>query len=183
MKNIILDNLQTNFWFNYPNFYTEVSQKDYKIFVEVGVWKGHSISYLAKKLKESKKDFKVYAVDLFENTSKEDWGYLKEVPYIYEIYNEVLKREGVRDVITDIKGCSWDMASKFEDHSIDFVFIDAGHDYESVSKDIKNWLPKIKPGGMISGHDFYNSSGVAQAVKELVPDFKISSEKIWFKQI
>ena len=44
---------------------------------------------------------------------------------MYEIYNEVKKRNGVTDLITDIKGVSWEVANKFEDESVDFVFIDA----------------------------------------------------------
>ena len=44
-------------------------------------------------------------------------------------------------------------ALKVEDDSLDFVFIDASHDEDSVKKDIEAWTPKVKKGGMISGHD------------------------------
>ena len=52
-----------------------------------------------------------------------------------------------------------------DDKSIDFVYIDADHEYESVRKDIAAWHPKIRRGGIISGHD-YSSSGVYKAVNE-----------------
>ena len=83
-----------------------------------------------------------------------------------------LNIEGVREMITDIKSISWEAASKFDNESVDFVFIDAGHDYESVTKDISCWFPKIKKGGIISGHDYFNSIefggnfGVKKAVDE-----------------
>ena len=87
-------------------------------------------------------------------------------------------------MITDIKGTSWEMANNFEDESVDFVFIDAGHEYDSVVKDITSWLPKIKKGGIISGHDYFNPCGVKQAVDELITDVKFCSDGIiWYKEI
>ena len=56
----------------------------------------------------------------------------------------------------------------FPNESLDFVFIDAGHMYEEVKEDISLWLPKVKPGGVISGHDYSNKwPGVAAAVNEM----------------
>jgi len=161
--------LNTDGWFSYPDFYQMVANQDYTTYVEVGVWKGHSISYLANQLKKTdKKDIKIYAVDLFEETYryKDDENLRSQVPLIYDIYNENLKNTGTREMIIDIKGVSWEKADKFEDASIDFVFIDADHEYESVVKDINAWLPKIKKGGMISGDDYFNPCGVKQAVDE-----------------
>jgi predicted O-methyltransferase YrrM len=58
------------------------------------------------------------------------------------------------------------MASNYQDDSLDFVFIDAGHDYDSVTKDITNWYPKIKNGGIIAGHDYHYDVGVYPAVND-----------------
>lgn len=181
----IKDKLDTEWWFNYQDFYKNVASKDYKILVEIGVWKGHSISFLANQFKSSGKTPKIYAVDLWENTYKwEDNKNLRsQVPILYDIYNAVLERDSTRDIITDLKGVSWEMASNFEDGTIDFVFIDADHKYESVVKDIKAWLPKIKKGGMISGHDYLNPCGVKKAVDELVVGFKLSNDGVWYKII
>ena len=177
--------LNTNFWFDYQDFYSKIANKKYSVLVEVGVWKGHSISFLAKKIKQLGYDAKIYAVDLFEDTIDEDWNKnLKgEISVISQIYNKVLDNIQVREMITDLKGVSWEMANKFDDNSVDFVFIDAGHDYDSVVKDINAWLPKIKKGGIISGHDYFNPCGVKQAVDELITDLKISEDKIWYKEI
>jgi hypothetical protein len=52
----------------------------------------------------------------------------------------------------------------------DFVFIDGDHSYEQVKKDIQNYLPKIKSGGMLIGHDYGHADymGVKQAVDEFI---------------
>lgn len=51
------------------------------------------------------------------------------------------------------------------DRSLDFVFIDADHSYGAVRQDIKDWKPKVKPGGWLGGHDYSRKfPGVIQAV-------------------
>jgi len=176
--------LDSESWFNYPNFYNEIAQKKYKVLVELGTWKGHSIIYLAKKLKEQNYEFKLYGVDLFDNSlihQNPGNEHLKpQIKYLWEIYNENLIRAKVRDVIQDIKKNSWESANEFEDESVDFVFIDSDHKYESVVKDIQSWLPKIKKGGMMSGHDFtQRTAGVKKAVEELLPSFQLGTDQIW----
>jgi len=53
--------------------------------------------------------------------------------------------------------------------SLDLVFIDGAHDYESVSEDLKAWWPKIRAGGVMAGHDFSMSfPGLMRAVLEFV---------------
>jgi hypothetical protein len=66
-------------------------------------------------------------------------------------------------------------ASKWiADGSLDFVFIDSDHSYEAVKQDINDWAPKVREGGIVSGHDYYmgkwNRIGVIQAVNEYVKD-------------
>lgn len=55
--------------------------------------------------------------------------------------------------IIKIKGYTDKEYTRFPDRSLDFVYIDADHYYSSVMKDILYWLPKIKIGGYIGGHD------------------------------
>lgn len=49
---------------------------------------------------------------------------------------------------------SVEAAREFNDKSLDFVYIDADHSYKAVDQDIKAWLPKVKDGGIIAGHDY-----------------------------
>ena len=68
-----------------------------------------------------------------------------------------------------LKTTSTEAASIVADGSQDFVFIDADHRYESVLNDITLWLPKVRSGGLICGHDFCDTwPGVKRAVGELL---------------
>jgi predicted O-methyltransferase YrrM len=87
--------------------------------------------------------------------------------------------------VSVIKGKSADVSKQFADASLEFVFIDASHDYESVKEDIEAWLPKVKVGGIVGGDD-YQWEGVNKAVQELVPDAKSigvrDSNWFWVKE-
>lgn len=63
---------------------------------------------------------------------------------------------------------SADAAGCFADESLDFVYIDANHAEPFVRQDIELWYPKVKPGGVIAGHDIVNGDmmGVRRAVKD-----------------
>jgi len=53
-----------------------------------------------------------------------------------------------------LRGWSHEMAERVADESLDLVFIDATHEYDSVMRDLTHWYPKLKPGGVMSGHDY-----------------------------
>ena len=61
-------------------------------------------------------------------------------------------------------------ASQIEDGTLDFIFVDADHSYESVKADLLAWMPKVKEGGWIIGHDI-NWTSVKQAADELLPNY------------
>ena len=74
-----------------------------------------------------------------------------------------------------IKGFSMDVAKTVPDESLDFVYIDADHTYESVKEDINAWAKKVRKGGIVSGHDYYEfkltkSCEVIRAVDEYVQE-------------
>ena len=74
------------------------------------------------------------------------------------------------------------------DSLFDFVFIDADHAYESVKADIRAWWPRVKPGGLICGHDYHKPDypGVTQAVDEWFARFHggpitcLEAGNIWY---
>ena len=68
-------------------------------------------------------------------------------------------------MIEIIEGDSAEMANRFQDGELDGCFIDAAHDYESASRDIAAWHPKVKPNGIWAGHD-YPDEQVARAIHE-----------------
>jgi len=67
-----------------------------------------------------------------------------------------------------IHDTSLNTAKVINDRSLDFVFIDGEHSYPSVKEDIEAWAPKVKIGGIVSGHDYYitrtKNKGVIDAV-------------------
>ena len=88
-------------------------------------------------------------------------------------YNETKQRLAPYGSRSDIwRLTSVDGAQRVADHSMDFVYIDARHDYESVLEDLNAWFDKVKPGGIFAGHDYVDSMlpqgdfGVKSAVDE-----------------
>ena len=64
-------------------------------------------------------------------------------------------------------------ASQHPDQSLDFVYLDSDHKYQSVKSEIEAWYPKVKVGGILAGHDYIERShieefGVIQAVTEFI---------------
>lgn len=70
-----------------------------------------------------------------------------------------------------IKGESVPVSEEFEDGSLDFVFIDADHSYEAVKQDIEAWYPKVRSGGIVSGHDYFESPKKTVQVISAVNEF------------
>jgi predicted O-methyltransferase YrrM len=79
-----------------------------------------------------------------------------------------------------IEGVSWEVADQIPDGSLDFFFIDAGHGYKSVMKDIAAWVPKLKTTGWFLGHDI-NFPAVHRAVTDSFGKFEIGPDNVWFK--
>jgi predicted O-methyltransferase YrrM len=151
--------------FTFQSLYDNIIQKfNDAIFVEIGVWKGKSAIYMAEKIKTSGKNIKFWAIDIFNGSGYE---YDKDVleGTLLEKYH--INIEPVKDFIETLIGDSKELHEKFENESIDFLFLDADHEYRAVKEDLRLWFPKIKKGGIIAGHDYNESScGVRQAVDE-----------------
>lgn len=78
-----------------------------------------------------------------------------------------------------IRQYSVDAVKDVEDESLDFVYIDALHDYDSAMMDIISWTPKVRRGGIVSGHDYmqYERIGVIAAVNAYTQAHRIDP---WF---
>ena len=166
-------------WFSYPNLYSDMVKRfdSESRFVEVGSWKGKSSAYMAVEIANSNKDIEFYCIDTWEGSVEHDG--MKELPQLYNIFLDNMKP--VEEYYFPLKISSLDACKKFKDNSLDFVFLDASHEYEDIKKDIKAWLPKIKSGGILAGHDYYNEGpdwfpGVKRAVKEMLDEFDCSED-------
>jgi hypothetical protein len=174
-------------WFTYPELYGFIPDHfgEGAVFVEVGVWKGRSICHLAVEVINQNKNQKIYAVDTWSTQDYIDLSG-KNPTEEDELYNTYLKNiEPVKDYITSIRSFSVEAAKQFEDKSIDFIFIDAAHDYENVKKDILAWLPKIKDTGIIAGHDYVGVGDVKRAVDEIFDSSKLTfpADRTWMYNI
>ena len=106
-------------------------------------------------------------------------------PYVaYTEGNEVHSQEEVDQIYAEakarlapynaiiVKKTSMEAVKKVEDSSLDFVFIDGNHSYSYVMQDIIEWTRKVKPGGIVAGHDYkedsVNDYGVIEAVDNYV---------------
>lgn len=69
--------------------------------------------------------------------------------------------------------------------SLDFVFIDADHSEEAVREDIEAWREKVKPGGMLGGHDYGHPDfpGVRQSVDDLVGTVEVGPDRTWWVRL
>ncbi len=86
---------------------------------------------------------------------------------IYQGYLMNLRDSGIDDFVETKRMKSVEAAEQEEDESIDLVFIDGDHAYESCKQDIDSWFPKLKKGGVLLGHDYSEKfEGVKRAVNE-----------------
>lgn len=81
--------------------------------------------------------------------------------------NAYIKLAKYKHKIRWIKEKSVDAARLIADNSLDFVYIDGDHTYKSVTDDILLYFPKVKKGGLFSGHD-YGFRSVKRAVDEFI---------------
>jgi hypothetical protein len=160
-----------------------IYQYGFKTVVEVGVYDAKNIFYLAKKFPKTQ----FYGVDLWKYFPTER---LRKLPIDShegweELHKDILLEASKIPNVTLLRGYSNIESLKFEDKSLDLVFIDANHDYEYVKNDILAWLPKIKDSGLISGHDFsLQYVGVIKAVTEIFgfDNFDVLSDSVWVTQ-
>ena len=85
-----------------------------------------------------------------------------------------------------LKMDSVEAAQHVKDDSLDFVFIDGDHSYVGTKRDIKAWLPKVKEGGWICGHDYDNQNtlgDVKSAVDEMFKDVELCWNTTWFHKV
>lgn len=169
-------------WFDYHGLYhqTVKNADDGQHFVEIGVWKGASAAFMGVEILNSGKQITFDGIDSFEGSAEHG-----DIENFYEETKENLKPLIDRNIINLIQGYSHEIVSQYKDNSIDFLFLDASHEYEDVKRDIQMWLPKVKSGGIFAGHDYHPDwSGVISAVDEMFGKqnvFTINSSFLYFK--
>jgi len=169
-------------WFNFQDIYSEMVEKvvDRAHFVEIGTCMGKSASFMGVEILNSGKNITFDTIDTFEGSPTEIDG---KHSFFKERDVEAMARRKLSLLpVNVIKGYSTEVAKTYKFGSLDFVFIDGSHIYKDVADDIKSWLPKIKKGGFIGGHD-YNNGDVFRAVNDILKKDCPKSMTSWMLQI
>ena len=122
-------------------------------------------------IKRSGKKIDFFAIDNFTAVGSKPHLRAEAAKFgadFYQAFCDNVKKCRVAKYVRPLRGDSTAMAFQFFDESVDFVFIDACHEYRKVKSDLLAWTPKVKGNGVISGHDYDDShGGVVKAVNEV----------------
>lgn len=132
------------------------------VMAEIGCYRGVSTSIFAQYAKT------VHAVDPWML----NFEHYKELPY------EMLSTaEGLFDQkcllhpnIVKHKGLSVEVAKEFQDGSLDMVYIDGDHSEAAMRADMESWVPKVKKGGLVTGHDWCLIGTIVNRPVKIYPD-------------
>lgn len=136
--------------------------------IEVGVAFGHFSDFII-----STANFqKFYSIDPWHNVSADTLDVegkpfaLDYQEHVYKSVVDLLSKHGDKSEI--IRDFSYEASKRFEDDTIDFIYIDGSHKKEDVEKDLKAWYPKLKMGGLCAGHDYLDGVLICKDTRDLV---------------
>ena len=164
----------------------EVRKEKPKIFLEIGVFHGVTARNICELLyRTHKNDFKYIGLDLFvENEENKNEvipnntfnNPLKKIYFKYIKKQNPYSLEAVRDLLKKfeknvhlIQGNSNKVLNKMDMSKIDYVFLDGGHEYNTVKNDLDNCIEVIKKGGTVLCDDY--NLGSAPGVKKAIDEF------------
>jgi len=178
-------------------FLNQILIKKPKTFLEVGVFHGvtaRNVCELLNKIHED--DFTYIGLDLFEKNNENDSEIIPNTKFLNplkKIYFQYIKRmdpyslESVNDLLKKfeknvhlIKGNSNNILKKMDTSKIDFVFLDGGHDYETVMNDLNCCLKVVQNNGTIlcDDYDLSFAPGVKKAIDEFVKNNNLNCNVI-----
>lgn len=175
-------------WFDFDDLYSEMvrSARDGARFVEIGAWLGRSTAFMAVEIANSRKAIDFVVIDTWQGSADESYHQQVVAQHggsIHGRFMENMRAGGVAGYIRTLVMSSQRALGEFPDDSLDFVFIDAAHDFESVRADIAMWRRKVRPGGMLAGHDI-EWQGLRQAVQDALPWTEVGERRsswYWIK--
>lgn len=152
--------------------------KDAERVAEVGAYMGRSTLALALAAKG-----KVLTVDTWAGSAEDAEGEkTKEVSpeYLYFKFMSNLWEhiEGGKVIPLRCDSVEGAHIARKVGYNFDVIYIDAGHGYEWVTRDVEAWLPLLKPSGVMVGHDLPHP-GMKDALNELLPGWRPSVGMLW----
>ena len=173
----------------------EVRKEKPNIFLEIGVFHGVTARNICELLYQThKNDFKYIGLDLFEETEENKNEVIPNNTFnnpLKRIYFKYIKKqnpyslEAVRDLLKKfeknihlIQGNSNKVLKKIDMSKIDYVFLDGGHEYNTVKNDLDNCIEVVKKGGTVLCDDYNLGSapGVKRAIDEFVEKNQLNVE-------
>lgn len=149
-----------------------------KLIIEVGTWKGASAVHMAKLAPEAE----ILCIDTWLG-SAEMWDYpdLKRqhgYPQFYYTFASNVVHYVGRERICPMALPSSVAATVLKRRGIlaDVIYIDGSHEYADVKRDIEDYWPLVRPGGILFGDD-YGHPEVYQAVQDTLHDVRAMWEK------
>lgn len=129
------------------------AELEFKIGAEIGVWRGEYSEILCR----VNPNLHLFSVDAWQLNSYEskvqEMALNTTQEYFDGKYKEAVKRLA-RYNCTIVKKDSMVALQDFPDNSLDFVYIDANHDFVNFTNDLHYWLKKVRVGGIMAGHDY-----------------------------
>ena len=119
-----------------------------RLLVELGVDRGESYFAFCQSATEHKTATRCFAVDTWKGD--EQAGQYDETTFTQVAEHNRAHYENFSTLLR----CTFDEAvEKFSDASIDVLHLDGLHSEDAVRHDLQNWLPKLRPGGLLLMHD------------------------------
>lgn len=136
---------------------------------EIGVFRG----YLCKAILRTAGGYldQYWGIDQWVPLTDGDVGWMSRIDQESwdRKYHNACKMMTYFPTLRLVRRPSVEAAKLFPDGYFDLVYLDASHFYDEVSKDIAAWMPKVRPGGLLGGHDYINKKSNMQA-KSAVDD-------------
>jgi hypothetical protein len=155
-----------------------IKNNDFKIGAEIGCAYGKTTYFLLEK----NPGLSLFAVDIWVDVSYGEIGGVMGNEWDSKKVREVFLNRiyPFRQRVELLEGISWKMADKVKENTLDFIFIDASHDEESVKKDIEAWSSKLAAGGYLCGHDI-NFKGVKKAISSFTKNwYEAGVDNVWY---
>lgn len=173
-------------WFDFDDIYRDAAAeaRDGSVFVEVGTWCGKSAAYMAVEIVNSGKKIGFYCVDTWKGSpAAQCQSVMQQEGDVFMTFTRHMAAGGVGHITLPLVSDSAAASAHFVDESVDFVFVDAAHDFDGVRRDIAAWLPKVRVGGVIAGHDA-GCPGLLNAVYAHIPgDEVVLRGGSWFHRV
>ncbi|MCD4705082.1 class I SAM-dependent methyltransferase [bacterium] len=129
------------------------------VIVEIGSWKGKSTIWLAKG-SQAGKNIPIFAIDHHNGSFDE-----KTKISTFNAFIKNIKDAKIEDIVHSIVKKSHDASINFK-KPINLIFIDGGHDYQTVKQDFNDWFNKLNDGGVMIFHDSTTRKGVWKIVSK-----------------